>query len=146
MIIRLLYGVFFLYIVVRCILAKKYSGIKKSCNHLEIEIEKYWEPPEFINNQLVRPELSDNYDKLCNNRFSYTPRWRRLYFMDSRVKRYGGISIGILSLMLVWFNYQNNRVRTNMLIVILPPIVNLFNTLFEPYEVKLPWKMQSPRD
>lgn len=148
MVIIFSYGLFFLYIIWRCTISVIYFHVKKSCRQFEIEIEKSWIFPSYnrYKDQIERQPIPNNYDELLNNRHKLSEKWRNLYFKDTKIKRIGGILIGIVSVILVIVNYQNNSEKTNLLLVMLPPLVNLFNLFFEQYEVKLPLKHQNLTD
>lgn len=140
------YGLFFVYIAVRIATAIDYYYTKKNCRELEKEIEKYWILPHFNGQQLEIPSRPNNYDDLLNEREKLSNNWRKLYFFDIKVKRIVGIFIGVVSLLLVVINHKENSEKVNLVLIMLPPIVNLFNTYFERYEVTFPVKIQKFTD
>lgn len=148
MVIIFSYGLFFLYITWRCSISATYFHVKRNCRQLEVEIEKSLIAPSYDRDtdQITTQPIPDNYDELISNRHILSEKWRTLYFKDTKIKRMGGILIGVVSVILVIANYQNNSEKTNLLLVMLPPLVNLYNLFFEQYEVKLPVKIQKLTD
>lgn len=62
---------------------------------------------------------------------------RKLYQVDVCLKRIGSIVLSILSLIGLWIDFQNEFQLSSLYLAMLPSIVNLFNSVFEWFEIQL---------
>lgn len=135
----ILYAMFILYIITRVNLSIRYHATVKK--HSKLFYAREDAPKENnYGNQISFQQMELEWEQmpLTKQIDREANKCKYLYNKDVIIKRVASIIFGILSLVILWFDFQTGIQKSSFFIAMLPGIVSLFNNFFEWFEIDLP--------
>lgn len=146
-----MYGVFFVYILIRIVVTIFYKISEKKYNinfyqvQTVLQAQYYKETSHLLRMDEIDYKAKQEQPLLFANQEKYLFRIRMLAKTDSIVKTFGSLIFCILSLLTIYFTERNiNNLFTVIEIILLPTMVSLFNTFFEFFEIHMNVGYESP--